>query len=122
MGTHPRRYWLAACGLDCGACSIHLRTEEELAHWRDRGVDPDRIRCDGCRSDPQGCHWSGDCAIRACCLEQRGLFCCAECPDLPCEALRAWGQAWPHHARAVERLLEMRAVGVDSWLEANGYG
>lgn len=121
MDAPPRRYWLAACGLDCGACSIHLRTEEELAHWRSQDVDPDLVRCDGCRSDPKACHWSGDCAIRACCLEERGLAFCAECPDLPCDALRRWGEAWAHHARAVEQLIAMRALGVAAWLAANGY-
>ena len=118
----PRRWWLACCGLDCGTCSIHLRTEEELSHWRDRGVDPDEIRCDGCRSDPQGHHWSPDCRILRCCLHERGLEFCSQCPDLPCAIVEQFADGYEHHAWAVKRLIEMKERGVEEWLAAHGYG
>lgn len=42
-------WWIAPCGIDCSKCSIHRRTEEELAYWKEKGVDLSLIRCDGCR-------------------------------------------------------------------------
>ncbi len=70
-GPNTRRYWLSPCGLDCGACSIDFRTEEELDYCRKKGADIDAIRCDGCRSERSGSHWSADCKIlRLRCLRQ----------------------------------------------------
>ena len=109
------RWWLSACGLNCAACSIHLRTEEELDYWRKQNVDLDRIRCDGCRSDRQGLHWSPDCKIVQCCVYERGYEFCAQCPDLPCQILDEWIEGLEHHANAIRRLLEMKETGIEKW-------
>lgn len=116
-----RRWWLACCGLDCGQCSIHLRTDEELDYWRQKDVDLDLIRCDGCRSDREGHHWSPDCKVLQCCLYERGLESCAQCPDLPCHILDEWGKSQEHHAEAVLRLIEMKETGIERWLAEHGY-
>jgi len=42
----------AVCGIDCMTCSIHLRTEEELEYHKSHKRDLDKVRCDGCRSEP----------------------------------------------------------------------
>jgi len=42
----------AVCGIDCMTCSIHLRTEEELDYQKSRNRAPDKVRCDGWRSEP----------------------------------------------------------------------
>jgi len=98
----------APCGLDCAQCSIYLRTEEELAYWRDRGIDPEKIRCDGCRAPRSGCRWSPDCAIFACCVEQQGLLYCSDCSEFPCAELEAWADAYSHHRAAMQNLWRMR--------------
>jgi hypothetical protein len=116
-----RRWWLACCGLDCGKCSIHLRTEEELSYWRDEGVDLDGIRCDGCRSDRQGRHWAPDCRVLQCCVYEHGLEFCSQCPDLPCEIVDEFAEGYEHHAWAVKRLIEMKEAGVEDWLAEHGY-
>jgi hypothetical protein len=105
-----------ACSLDCSECSIRLRTEEELEYWRKQGADPEKIRCDGCRSDRNGHHWSPDCKILNCCVHERKLDFCSECTDFPCQILDEWAGEFPHHAEAVERLRGMK-ISAESWRE-----
>ena len=63
----------AVCGIDCITCSIHLRTEEALQYQKSKNRDPDRVACDGCRSDRNSCHWGRDCALLNCCHYEKGL-------------------------------------------------
>lgn len=114
--SEERRWFLTPCGLDCFNCSIRLRTDEELNYWRSRNVDTDKIRCDGCRSDRGGHHWSPQCRILQCCVYDKKLEFCAECPEFPCSSIETWGRAYDHHAKAVERLKEMKKVGVEQWV------
>lgn len=113
---HRRRWFLTPCGLDCYSCSIRLRTDEELAYWDTKGIDPDKIRCDGCRSERSGHHWSPRCRIVQCCVYERKYEFCAQCPDFPCHELDAWGAEYRHHAEAVERLHAMKQIGIEDWL------
>lgn len=113
----PKRWWLTPCGLDCGQCTIHRRTKEELDYWRKKKVDPEKIRCDGCRSDRTGRHWSPDCKILHCCVYQRNLEFCAQCPDFPCPMIAEWGKQYDHHGWAVKNLEEMKEKGVEQWLK-----
>lgn len=112
-----RRWFLTPCGLDCSDCSIRLRTKEELDYWKKQNVDPDKIRCNGCRSDRNGHHWSADCKILQCCVYERNLEFCAECADFPCSDLDEWAAGYEHHAKAVEILHEMKKMGIDAWLK-----
>ena len=116
-----RRWWLACCGLECNHCSIHLRTDEVLEYWRQKDVDLNLIRCDGCRSESEGHHWSPDCKILACCVEERGLDLCAQCPDFPCPIIEGFAEGVEHHVSAVETLREMKQTGVERWLAEHGY-
>jgi len=116
-----RRWWLAPCSLNCGTCPIHLRTDEELAYWREKEVDLEKIRCDGCRSDRKGHHWAPDCKILQCCVYERGFEFCSQCPDLPCEILEEWAAEYEHHAGAVKTLVEMKKEGIEKWLRRHGY-
>ena len=106
----------AVCGIDCMSCSIHLRTEEELNHWRDKNADLDKIACNGCRSDRNACHWSGDCAMLNWCLFEKKLDFCGECPEFPCKKVATWAGEWEHHRIAVDRMKQMNAVGKDNWI------
>jgi hypothetical protein len=83
---------LAPCGLDCDACSL----------------SPEQ--CDGCHA--QSDHlWSPDCAIRVCCISERGLSSCSLCDGFPCAHIEAFdADQWAHHSAAVQRLREMRAA------------
>jgi hypothetical protein len=123
MTDKPRRWYLSACGLECGQCTIHLRTKEELDYWRSQNADLDKIRCGGCRSERvEGEHWSHDCGLVACCSDQKGLEFCAQCADLDtCALIREFAAPHEHHRAAVARLKEMRQVGVERWLAEHGY-
>ena len=111
-----KRWWIAACGLHCDKCTIHLRAEEELEYWRKQNADLEKIRCDGCRSDRKGSHWSPDCNILQCCVYDRDHDFCSQCADFPCKKLEEWAKDFEHHARAVERLKEMKEKGAEGYL------
>ena len=83
-------------------------------------MDLNKIRCDGCRSDRSRRHWSPDCKILDCCVYQREIEFCAECPEFPCSVLENWGREYEHHAKAVKRLQRMKKVGVLQWLTEQG--
>jgi hypothetical protein len=60
--------------------------------------------CKGCRED-RSLHWSPDCPLLTCCVDEKHLEHCAQCAEFVCEKLEAFandGQA--HHRDAVERL------------------
>ena len=118
----PRRWYLGMCGLDCSQCTIHLRTKEELDYWKSRNADLDKIRCDGCRSERrEGRHWSWNCRLVECCVDKKGLEFCAQCADLDsCALVEEFAQSLEHHRDALERLREMRQVGVERWLSTHG--
>ena len=44
--------------------------------------------CRGCRGD-RSLHWSPDCPILLCCVDERHLEHCAQCKDFLCETLEA---------------------------------
>jgi hypothetical protein len=121
MTTEKNRHWFVTpCGLDCHSCPIRLRTKEELNYWAEKSVDLEKIRCDGCRSDRRGHHWSPDCRILECCVYTRKLEFCAECPEFPCSVLKDWGKEYDHHSEAVKCLRRMRTIGVARWLAQQG--
>ena len=114
-------YWFSPCGLSCDQCGIHLRTRDELAYWKSQNVDLDKIRCDGCRSSLEGNHWSPSCKILTCCVYKKELSYCTQCDEFPCKILLNWADEYAGHAKAVERLKEMKKQGVVQWLETHGY-
>ena len=79
--------WLAACGLDCGPCEIRLAPEDEAAArvvvdwfrsqgWLAEGegmaqVLERKMYCTGCLGSRET-HWSADCWILHCCVDERG--------------------------------------------------
>lgn len=112
---------LAACGLDCGPCAIRrmpfdaeaaegvigwfremgwLKESEGVAAAVERGM-----YCKGCQGD-RSSHWSSNCEIMVCCVDERDRQHCGQCAELmSCEKLDAFaadGQA--HHKEAVMRL------------------
>ena len=121
MKNKARRWYLTPCGLDCHPCSIRLRTKEELNYWARQNVDLDKIRCDGCRSDRKNGHWSPNCTILQCCVYGKKLEFCAECSDFPCGKIKDWAKEYEHHARAVQRLEDMKSSGVEEWLQEHGF-
>lgn len=122
----PDESLIAVCGLDCGACDIRRAPfDEEAARavvtwyreqgWleEDEGLEQALARgmyCMGCHGE-RSLHWSPDCWILQCCVDDRGLQHCSECDVFPCERLREWAGENDGYAQALQRLQRMRAEG-----------
>ena len=108
---------IAACGLDCRMCPLRAATFHAggpltvVELLRKLGVikegEGDDLHeglvCPTCRGDRR-LHWSEDCAIRKCCVDDRGLESCSECDGFPCERFDNWENKSPRHADALNRL------------------
>ena len=117
---------IAACGLDCGTCEIRLLPEDEqaadsaVAWYRGQGWLKEaegvaeaiarKMYCRGCHGD-RSIHWSADCWILHCCVDDKGLQHCSECPEFPCPRLVEWSRQNDGYARALQRLQAMRGQG-----------
>ena len=114
---------LAACGLDCGPCPIRqipldAEAAEGAIKWfkemgwltESEGVAEaieKKMYCNGCQGD-RSVHWSGDCTIMLCCVDEKQKQHCGECAELmSCDKLEAFASdGYAHHKEAVERLRE----------------
>ena len=94
-----------------------------MAHFHSQNVDPEKVRCGGCRSErKEGLHWSVDCKLLACCVDKRGLEFCAQCPSLEsCALVKEFEESAEYHTATVVRMHEMNRIGVDRWLSENDY-
>jgi hypothetical protein len=116
---------LAACGLDCGSCEIRRAPSDPVAAqvvldwfrcegWLAEGegmaqVLERKMYCTGCLGD-RDTHWSADCWILACCVDQRGHRNCSECEAFACARLVEWAGQNEGYAAALARLRELRAA------------
>jgi len=112
---------MAVCGLDCGPCEIRLapfdpKAAQSVVTWFKKmgwlkesegiaQVIERKMYCSGCRGD-RSIHWSPDCVLLRCCVDERGLEHCGQCAELfICERLDAFASGGsPHHKEAVEYL------------------
>ena len=115
---------MAPCGIDCNACNLYRASfeaecAEALVPWfRSKGwiasdeggaaIMAKAPFCAGCLGD-RTMQWSADCAIRACCVDERGLAHCGMCDAFRCKELSDFEASADHHAAAVERLQAMRS-------------
>ena len=96
---------IAPCGMDCGACSRHLRAKDS---------------CDGCRSEasvkPKYC---AVCRIRNCeTLGAGGADFCFECEKFPCARLRQLDKRYRtrYGMSMIENLGAIRDRGLASFI------
>jgi hypothetical protein len=115
---------IAVCGLDCAACDLYrLPADDEAAErvvswfrdmdWlaQDEGLQEVLERslyCRGCRGD-RSLHWSPDCWILECCVDERGHTYCSECEAFPCRRLEERAAGSERYAQGLARLKAMRA-------------
>ncbi len=106
---------IAVCGLVCSGCGILKATTDAKAaqgivDWfrkeRNEELKIEDIHCSGCKGD-RAKHWSPDCWILQCCVDQKGLEFCHECDDFPCERLKQWAKLDKRYGEALNRLREM---------------
>ena len=116
---------MAACGLDCGTCVIRLApadpaAAETLLGWfrkegwlgEDEGmaqVLERKMYCTGCLGD-RGTHWSADCWILVCCVDERGHNNCSECEAFACDRLVQWAKECDGYGEALVRLRKLHSA------------
>lgn len=116
MKKTDKNAMIAACGLNCSTCGIHLaesnrETAERLAKdFSSKGIiadaKPEMFRCDGCRGD-RSRHWSPDCWILKCAVDDKGLEYCSHCSDFPCSKLEEWSNEREGYKKALNYLKSM---------------
>lgn len=118
---------IAVCGLICEGCDILIACTDyvlanKISEWfkenTDTDVSPDDISCGGCRG-PRDEHWSPECEILLCCIDDKDLEFCYQCDEFVCEMLEEWAGKSERYNEGVERLKEIKSVGLDEWLKAN---
>ena len=123
MLKSTKREMIAVCGLDCGPCEIRRAPNEpdaaqRLVAWfkkegwlkEDEGINEvieRRMYCMGCRGD-RSVHWSSDCWILKCCVDDKGHEFCYECGMFPCERLSEWAKQSDDYNQALQRLKKMK--------------
>jgi len=109
---------IAACGLDCTDCDMRQaatnpETQRKFAIWfkenRSLDVKPETIRCSWCKGDRSD-HWSPDCWILKCCVDEKGLAHCSQCEVFPCPRLMEWSRKNDRYGQALARLSSMRTA------------
>jgi len=115
---------IAVCGLDCTLCPLRraslgdIEAAQGLAEWwkkegwlkEDEGASEVLERgphCQHCRGD-RAVHWSPDCWILKCCVDDKGLEFCYECKDFPCGRLSDWAKENTSYTQALARMWQMR--------------
>ena len=123
MLKSTKKEMIAVCGLDCGSCEIRRAPNEpdvaqRLVAWfkkegwlkEDEGINEvieRRMYCMGCRGD-RSVHWSADCWILKCCVDDKGHEFCYECDLFPCERLLEWAKQSDDYNQALQRLKKMK--------------
>jgi len=106
---------MATCGLLCHKCDIFLAIDDKnlvkkIAEWFNENgysdIKPKDIHCKGCKGNKDK-HWSPDCWIIKCCVDEKGLEFCYECKDFPCEKLQKWSKKNDGYRQAFERLKKL---------------
>lgn len=106
------------CGLYCGVCAAFIASRDDpgrlaLLATR-RGLTVDEVRCEGCRSKKLS-KYCTTCGLVAC-ANERGFEFCSECPEFPCDKLKAFGKERPHRAEILGDLERIREIGRDAWV------
>jgi hypothetical protein len=124
MPTNERLRLVAACGIDCGNCSLNMCKDDPalLDRLVERGIPREKLPCAGCRDV------SGDCPVISSkcetyeCVGQKAVDFCYECSDFPCSKLCPSSQradVLPHNLK-VFNLCTIERVGVEGFVKLSG--
>jgi hypothetical protein len=119
---------MAVCGLDCAGCDIRkvptdpVAAERVMNWFRSMGWLEDhegldevierRMYCCGCHGD-RSTHWSADCWILQCCVDDKRLAFCYECETFPCSRLVEWAAQNARYTEALNRLRSIKEADSD---------
>lgn len=110
-------HMIAVCGIVCDECLIYKapsdpESMQKVIDWlkreKNEDVKPEQILCSGCRGD-RSKHWSPDCDIMLCCIDEKKHEYCFECEDFPCEKIDKFLTYGDKYKEAIERLESMKA-------------
>jgi hypothetical protein len=117
-------HMIAVCGLDCESCDIRTAPDDpeaakRLVAWfkkegwlkETEGIEEICERsmyCRGCRGD-RSVHWTPDCPVLICCVDEKGVEFCYQCDDFPCDQLTKWADQSEQHSHGLNRLKTMKA-------------
>ncbi|MGI6667876.1 MAG: DUF3795 domain-containing protein [Bacillota bacterium] len=111
---------IAVCGLNCGECDLYRAPSDpgamkRVLAWLNKdtqgSVKPEQIRwCGGCLGDRET-HWSADCDILMCAVDDKSLKSCSQCDKFVCDRLTKWASKSKRYTQALERLKGLRSSG-----------
>lgn len=118
-----KKVMIAVCGLDCGPCDIRKAPNDpeaakRIVAWfkkegwlkKNEGITEVIKRdmyCKGCKGD-RSVHWSPDCWILKCCVDDKGQEFCYQCSVFPCDRLVERAEKDDHYGQALDRLKKMQ--------------
>ncbi len=113
------------CGLYCGLCDSHVRLpqraaalKESLAVAESPVPKPVQQFLQTLAHPPEDKHCRGGrcgarCAIKKCAIA-KGLTCCAECDDFPCQRIQTLASS---ESTLIHDGLRLRKIGLDAWID-----
>jgi hypothetical protein len=60
-------------------------------------------------SGDRAVHWSPDCAVLKCCIDERKPTHCSDCKGFPCRRLEEWAEQGAKYEAALVRQTELRS-------------
>ena len=66
-----------------------------------------RMYCRGCHG-PRDEHWSANCRLLKCAVDDHGVRYCHECPEFACQMLTEWAAENDRYAAALARLKALK--------------
>lgn len=116
--NNPDKRLAAVCGLFCPACTFFIGTAEDperlkLMAKRLR-LPVEELECLGCRSDKLAFYCREHCKMRRC-VDEKGISFCVECPEYPCEELKAFQTGMPHRIELWRSQELIKKVGYERW-------
>jgi hypothetical protein len=101
---------IGVCGLDCGLCPRHYTAGPS--------------RCPGC-AGPDFASKHPSCSFITCCVKNRNLEVCGQCPDFPCPKFKTEEEyqqvkessSYPPYRRVMSNLKAIKKYGVRSFIQ-----
>ncbi len=123
MSTSERLHLVAACGIDCGNCSLNPCKDDPALMDRlvQRGIPREKLPCPGCRNVAGRCPViSAPCETYEC-VQQKAVDFCSQCGDFPCSKLCPSSQradVLPHNLK-VFNLCTIERLGLEGFVKVS---